>query len=111
VTNAITNGILEFTKQQLHQRWVACATGLVLGLAILLCVNSISTYRWVSKPIPIEQAPSEIIHLPIAARPAVFSSVHHDRAEWSLRRALLINTLAATALLLVLASLTLRRRA
>jgi hypothetical protein len=112
VTNAKISGILESTKKQLHHCWFAVCTGLVFGFAILLLLNSISTYRWVSRPIVLEQPRYETMRAPIVARTAVFSPLtHHQNAEWSLRRALYINVVASLALLVALTLLGLRMRA
>jgi len=112
VTNAKTSGILVSTKKQLHQCWFAVCTGLVFGLAIFVLLNSISTYRWVSRPMVLEQPRFEMMHSPIVAKTAVFSPLtHHHNAEWSLRRALYINVAASLALLVALTLLGLRRRA
>jgi hypothetical protein len=108
VTNANRNGILESTQKQFHHRWFATCVTLVFGLAILLALNSISTYRWVSRPIVPEQPRSGTMHSPIAIRTAVFSAMTHKHAEWSLRRALMINLLASLALLLSLGLIALR---
>jgi hypothetical protein len=77
---------------------------------MLLLLNSISTYRWVSRPIVLEQPRSQMMQAPIAVRTAVFLHTVHKQAEWSLRGALLINMVASLALLVALVLLTLRRR-
>ena len=110
MTNAHTSGILEFTKKQFHHGWSAACLGLVFGLALLIALNSISTYRWVSRPLAVEQSHSEMMRSPIAVKTAAFSSAAHHQAAWSLRRAVLINVVASLALLVALALLGLRRR-
>lgn len=102
--------MLEFTKKQFHHGWFAACTGLVFGLTVLLALNSISIYRWVSRPIVLDQLHYETMGAPILATTAVFSSPIHHNIEWSLRRALLINVVASLALLVALGSLALRRR-
>lgn len=111
MTNAKISGILESTKKHLHHCWFAVCTGLVFGFAILLLLNSISIYRWVSRPIVLEQPRFEMTRAPIVARTAVFSPLTHHNAEWSLRRALYINVVASLALLVALTLLGLRRLA
>jgi len=97
--------------KKFHHCWFAVCTGLVFGLAILLSLNSISTYRWVSRPMVLEQPRFEMMHAPITAKTAVFSPLTHHNAEWSLRRALYINVVASLVLLVALTLLGLRRRA
>ena len=110
MTNAKTSGILESTTKQFHHCWFAVCTGLVFGLAIFLSLNSISTYRWVSRPMVLEQPRFEMMHSPIVVRTAVFFPLNHHNPEWSLRRALYINVVASLALLVALTLLGLRRR-
>src|SRR5579862_5976305 len=94
--------ILESTKQHFHRCWFAVCTGLVYGLAILLLWNSVSTYRWVSRPLSLEQPRSGLVRTPVAIRTAVFSPTTSRGEPWSLRRALLINLVASLALVVIL---------
>ena len=110
LTGSERNGILESTRKQFHHGWLAACTGLVFGLAILLLLNSVNTYRWISRAAAVDQHRSEMTHSPILVRTAVFSPPAHVRLEWSLRKALLINLVASAALLVVLTLLVLPRR-
>ena len=110
MTNAKTRGMLESTKKQLHHFWFAIRIGLVFGLALVLLLNSVSSYRWISRPIVLEQPHSETMHAPIVSRLALFSPMTHHNVEWSLRRALLINVVASLALIVALMLLVLQRR-
>jgi hypothetical protein len=109
MTNPKTSAILEFTKKQLHHCWFALSTGLVFGLTLLLALNSISIYRWVSRPMVLEQPQFEM-HAPIVAKTAVFSPLPSHQTAWSLRRALYINVVASLVLLVALTLLGLVRR-